>query len=784
VQDLPGAARHSRHGCKGETMSQGKNSIYIKDFKPGYVKDFPDTLNPGFKTFKNWIISVTGKLTKAFGWSVVLPYDETGKDCGNLSIDFGRTGFDGYPSISTFHCKPFVTTVGGVEVTYRDVLYHKIVNNINEIWRTRYGPPDIVQNPIIESKKISVDGQFQGKCNIRFVESPDHVYIINDYVSGTVSGTVYKYKYAKDLKQYDADLIQNVSISAAVETWAVKTANSSTDSILGNYLYSVVPVYNTSSEGAMVAREKETDLVFNAIYVNIDNKKLSVTLEVQSSYNPFIIGYKVYRTKVNAVVATVYKNSDNPFDMQKQSVYQAPVPPNKEFYFLGYFPRPNNSINSVNPANRIKLTHEVKSEGVTYNITENNINDKSLGSILNILQPVNLVIESILTTDGYNPSKSFLDSGYGMLCTCGTYADDSMFLGGDARYPKKLFKSEFGKSDTFGSVIYDIKYASLENMQTAIEQVGGNMFVWCKNGGLVKLSPTQSADVPYIVEPLGDGIGCDSINSIAVIGKMAMFVFKNKLYLMNEFGACATTADGSWKEISGGINSILATATSEIVLKTNNKDNYVKIMFRTASLPINIDFYPTLGVWIEHTGKKDIYNKYGVLASLSSASERYGLVNYNYLPDVNEEWGVDVDGNIVKRQDTFINTSVGSDKTQWLNCSTSAIAIKDYNVVSTLERSLHFNAKIYINKIIFYGTSLIKYDYALDTGVYVFAAVNETREITMVMTGYEIAINQHTNLLLLKMIHDTAAEIDFDYIEIVYNGTQKITVKNTVGAGA
>jgi hypothetical protein len=33
------------------------------------------------------------------------------------------------------------------------------------------------------------------------------------------------------------------------------------------------------------------------------------------------------------------------------------------------------------------------------------------------------------------------------------------------------------------------------------------------------------------------------------------------------------------------------------------------------------------------------------------------------------------------------------------------------------------------------------------------------------------------------MIHDTAAAIDFDYVEIIYNGTQKITVKNTVGAG-
>jgi hypothetical protein len=749
-----------------------KNSIYIKKFQPGYVSagNYSDTLNPGFKTFKNWRVDITGKLTKPFGWSVVKGYDEQGKDNGNLKIDFDRlaTGAGGYPNISTFHCKPFVTAVAGAEVIYRDVLSHRIVNNINEIWRTRYDNT----NTVIEDKKISVDGQLVGVCNVRFVESPDHVYIINDYVKGTVSGTVYKYKYAKDLKQFDVDLIQNISIAASVfiRGTFVPNGTGTVGMFNGHFKYFVIPVYNTSAEG--FADTPDPAQFIEIITTNSTTGK-ALRIDIKSTYDPFIVGYKIYRTKINGQDVVVKSTVETFLGMFKTVTVDNPgynpiqkIPP---YYFLKYIPKPNNAVNFNDWVPLIE-------KGKTF--TDELITDTLLGEMYAGSMPVNFCLNQYRGTYGMTIPSTAATSGLGMLCTCGTYADDSLFLGGDARYPKKLFKSDFGKSDYFGDIIYDIKYASLENMQSAIEQVGSNIFVWCKNGGLVKLAPTQNADVPYVVEPLDNGIGCDSLNSIAILNRMAYFIFKGKMYAVNEFG--------QYKEISGGVSSVLSQATSEIILKTNNKDNYVKIMFRigtgTSSNAVNIDFYPTLGMWIEHTGLKDIFRQAGATASPSSQDERYQLVNYDYLPDLNEEWGVNLDGDIVKRSADYNN--VGNDKCQWLNCSSYGITpVTTYPVTSTWERGLHFNAKAYINTLIFYGASPVKYDYALDDSIYVFKAANETREIIMTKLGYEVPINQYTNLLLIKMIHDTAAAIDFDYVEIIYNGTQKITVKNTVGAG-
>lgn len=789
-------------------MSGNKQTLTIKEFKPGYVSagDFPDTLNPGYKTFKNFLIDSVGNVLKPHGWKNIINYDETGKDNGNIAIDYSRltTGSGGYPRTDVFYCKNYASIVNGVKTEYKDVLMHKIINGINTLWHIRL---DVNDNVVLQ-KQISTNGQWKEAGPVKCIETPEQLYIVNSrnklissynileekkYKSVVCpeqwKGAVWKYNFAVGNRANDVEKLQNISIANPnnFTAYGIKDSNSKYNIHLQNRFYVVVPVYNTGTKAPCGAGLKllvspvplytqSSDATYKAQQDYINNIGFA-QISVPPFYDPYIKYLRVYRTKERVQNGINVATETDPyyfcFQMELTAAMQTVQnsTPHRMILYAGSVPEYSSGVNGVNKQ-----------------IISDYLKDTELGSELS-----NDILFNSFTHEwndnqfSVNPPATLYDDGIDFFAHAGCYAQNRLFLLDD----KFIYLSDIGKSDGFSLPPYAVKYQNLENPTTAIEEVGQNIFVWNKNGGLTVLRPTQSTDIPYVVEPLDSGIGCDSLNSVCVLNRTAYFIFKNKLYAMNEFG--------QYQEISQGINSVLAKFDigypSEIILKTNNKDGYIKIMFRNAwhspYLPINIDFYPGTGIWVENTGYKDIFLEIGgtnelILTPHSSGltgikREQYQLLNYQYLPDTNEEWGVDFDGNVVKRSADYSNVSVGSDKTTWQNFTYSGTVtpVKSYPIESVMERGLHFSAKIFVNAIILYGTGNIKYNYALDNKVY----QAKTKTVLMKELGAAIHINALTNLLLYKLTHDTAEALQFDFMEIIYNGTHKITIKNTVSAG-
>ena len=591
-------------------------------------------------------------------------------------------------------------------------------------------------------------------CNFKFIETPDHVYIINDYHKGTVSGTVYKYKYNKDSKPDDIDYILNISMSPEMYVESTITDSGSNNSIVSKYRYRIIPVYNTSSEGYWDKESVSTQ----DFYTEVDIKKSEqvVSLYIVPVLDPFILGYKIYRTKYKTTIIparTVHVGLTNKLYPES---YEAKIQV-EDFYFLAYVIRPDNRT----------------STGLHRIYVDKNMNNDQLGEAFAGVKPVNYTWHGSMKA---NPSviqeKKYLP-GYGMLCTCGLYAQNRCFAGGDGRYPSTGFVSELDKSDYYGAFLYAFDLASLENRQTTIQEVGNNIYWFLKNSMYV-LKPTSDALVPYTKELVSPTVGCDSLNSACVLEGICYFIFNNKLWAINEFS--------QYKEISTAINTQLddKSAGSEIILKANASERYIKIMYRNMSNEaVNIDYYPVHDIFSEQTGDKDIYTVSGSTATLVSQDDRYKLVNYEQLPDLNEEWGVDIDGNLIKRGTDYQDASVGGDKVTWINYTAdSTAAVKTYPVNAVLEKPWAFSATVKANCVVIYGTGNIDVASATDGG-----AFSAYRTYTMTRTGVTIPLTLVGHIISVRLRHTANTDIDYDFMKLVYTPYSSVDVTNDVSGG-
>ena len=749
-----------------------KQTAEYKDIK-GLVTDVNINNNVGNPTFNNFSLTTIGKLTKRKGWENVLNYNEEGKDNTNLKIDFDRlsTGTGGYPLIGVFHIRRGAQVGYGPTIEYFDILHYKMVNNIGEIWRTRL---NLNNYSVMLSKKISLDNQFLNVKFFRFIETPDQIYIIS---CGETGNTVYKYKFYEDTKTFDVDLIENISISSEIYVQAEVINGGSTKSEGGKYKYKVIPVYNTSSSGYINIMDKPEYYA----EANIVSVVQSVKLKIYGSYDPHVIGYKIYRTKAN--IPAKPAKTPPPFAPWKKTTWEwllydsvgRPAVISNDYYFLGYYPKPNNSIEPLNMIDLVDPSKSVTISGTTHYLTETNITDSNIGDMYSGTLPVNYYRHN--TSKPYPATKyvpTIAAPGIGMCATCGCYAQNRLFIAGHNKYPNLVFVSALDQTDNFQELIYSMDGANDKNSAASIECVGQTIYVWLRNNGLYALRPTASADVPYVIEIKANDTGCDGLNATCVMGDIAYYLWQNKLYALNEFG--------QYKEISAAINTLLAQKKegTEAVIKANTTEKYVKIMFlNDDNEAVNIDYYPEKDMYRSYVGKKDIYEINGNTAELKAGAEHYQLVNFLHIPDVKQSWGVDADGNIVKEKDNYVDTSIGSDKVTWLNYTAdNTNAVKNYPVEGILEKPFVFNSRVRFNSITLYGDGDIDIAYRVDTGEW-----TEYKTVTMTRAGVEVYYNGVGTIHSIRLRHTANSDIDFDYAKIKWTAQTNVDIANNTEAG-
>jgi hypothetical protein len=732
----------------------------------GWVTDKNINDNVGNPTFQNFTLTPIGKLTKRKGWSVVTAYNETGKDNSNLKIDFDRltTGSQGYPDIQTFHYRSFKDTLTdqyGVNAgfTWQYTLRNKVVNNVNGLWAKRTGKHFL--GLTTSDKQITTTAQWNGKGNTKFIETPDHVYIVNDYKEGNTSRDVLKYGYDKNNLGvlypdtcYDTSIGNNLKVKAnpTITDWVVRaekktytgTAQNAPKRSLpvGVYEYLFLPVYNTGSIGEPIFMDyagknaydinvfQPTNAWTQTIRVDTPDTTTTGTFVGVALYgkiinNPFITHIRIYRTKNRLVAGNINK-----------------------FYFLYQVAKPNNFIAEQNLA-----VSEIQYTNTT-------------GPVLYL----DTLLDTELSGDVLEP-LGIINNAVSMRASCGCYAQNRMFLGGDRRYPSVGFVSALDKTDSF-LIEYAFELFNSENEQTTIQSVGNNIY-WFSKNSIYVLKPNNDVDVPYTKELISPTVGCDSLNSACVLEGICYFIFNNRLWALNEYG--------QYKEISAAINTQIVNNASEIVLKPNASERYVKIMFRnTSGEAVNIDYYPIHDLFAEQTGDKDIYTINGATAELSTQDDRYKLVNYEQIPDLSEEWGVDIDGNIVKRASDYQDTSVGSDKVTWLNYTADNTgAVKTYPVNGILEKPFVFNSRVRLNSVILFGSGSIDMAYKVDNGAY-----GSYRTYTMTRTGTECPLNGVGSIHSIKLRHTANSDVDYDFMKVKWTSQTNVDISNNVDAGA
>jgi hypothetical protein len=750
-----------------------KQTADYKQIK-GLVTDVNPTVNPGCPTFQNFSLTPIGKLTKRKGWSVLRNpldvltgnYTEPDRDYSNLSIDYSRlsTGVEGYPNTQVFHCKPHTVITNGVAVTYRDVLYHKLVNKDSTLWRVRYDS----NNNIIDNLQISlVSGdakQFEGVLKIKFIETNDMVLIIdaNHVVTNGKKGYIWKYAYNKNSGQFDTDRIHNLMVFSSIYAEATQytvlppmitdiNQTETTGLALGTYEYVVLPVYNTGTIGQFnkdsVNKPIKIELKLTGLQLQ-NHAKACVTLSVYSQYNPYITHYRVYRSKLNKTI-----HDDGA-------------------YFVCQIAKPNDL---TNPGVLIPLKNSDSPLNITdMGTVEVGIADLSLGSRMEDIP--------FLNTYNASPALSFYETRKTLdfNVSCGCFAHNRLILG----YGNKVYLSLLDKIDSIdGSLTWICPTATEnENNVEVIEQIGNNVFVWLRNSGIYVMKPTNDADVPFNYELVSLTTGCDSLNSICVLENIAYFIFNNRLWAMNEYGQC--------KEISAAINTLLddKNSTAEIILKPNASERYIKIMYRnTLDEAVNIDYYPVQDIFTEQTGDKDIYIRSGAIdgatgkeiATLTAKYDRYKLVNYEQVPEINEEWGVDIDGNIVKRNLTYTDTAIGDQKSVWNNYLANDFSgVRNYVVNGIMEKPFVFNSRVRFNSVILFGEGVIEMAYKVDNGSY-----GDYRTYTMVRTGTECPLNGVGSIHSIKIRHSANTDIDLDFIKVKWTAQTNVNISNNVDGG-
>ena len=746
-----------------------KQTAEYKDIK-GLLTDVNINNNVGNPTFDNLTLTPIGKLTKRKGFKNIINYDEKNADLSNLKVNYGKV----WANSNLFYVHTIPVYTSGTEVKHKDIIYSAIKNNKNYIIKSRLDENDNV----LSTKMISYNNlQVKAGRPAKVIPTPEMAFIVsNEITSEETSSGIFKHMFKRVITNGDADIMQNVVIDSDVWVNGSVLENVSSVSEIGTFRYKVVPVYNTGAEGSI----KSDNDIYNYTAV-ITKVTQGVVLRVYSTRDPFIIGYKVYRSKVNTQTVNVIRTDVSWGALVQNTVTE--VKPAKEgkreYYFLAYFPKPA----TAQPSIPVSL---IAGYWGSTAYTERDIKSTNLGDLYSRKEPINRVAteNNGLIIDGENwttgayeqrdiPALSKVLGFFGMRGTCACYAQKRGFMGGDKRYPHIGFVSELDKIDSYGSLIYTFELANDTNEQTSIEEVGNNIY-WFLQHSLYVLRPTSDTDIPYTKELISPTVGCDSLNS-CVLDNICYFIFNEKLWALNEFG--------QYKEISAAVNTQLTgkATGSEIVLRANASERFIKIMYRTSlGEAVNIDYYPVLDLYRKHVGKKDIYGISGSTAVLESGNEHYQLINYQHVPDLGESWGVDIDGNIVKETTDYQDTSLGNQKVTWNDYTAdSTAAIRTYSVDGIMEKPFVFNSRVRFNSVVLFGSGDIDFAYKVDNGSY-----SDYKTVTMTRTGVEIPINGVGTIHSIKLRHTANSDIDYDYMRVKWTAQTSVDISNNVDTGS
>lgn len=720
----------------------------VMSFIPAWIQDVNYTVNPGFIKLKNGFINPLGKIQKRKGWETKFRWWPQGKPPGqegNLPIDYTYpvNGSDSCARTNFIHIKSKLQSDGSI---HKFCLVHRILNGKNALMKYTFDE----NGNFIGQTQIGTPEQFTNYGPVKFIETNDQVYIINTFnkMDGSKKlGYIWKYAYGNNIKNLDTERIQNISISNSV--YAKTEIISGTGMVgleTGTYFYYVMPVYNTGSIG----RIDGTSFIQTAAQATITTNNQSVVVKVLSAYDPYIIAYRIFRTKKNS--ATI-----------------------SNAYFLGQYNKPDNSnsttalLELVDPNSTIHIIG-----GVQRRFTDTNTLDTALGSKMDSVYFLNSYKHE--WSNGYPNSRGMdipstaLDNNLNFPVSCGCYAQGRLILG----YGNRLMFSLLDHSDSIdGTLTMIIPLANeTENPVIAIEEAGPWIFAFCKSA-IYKLMPTSDLLAPYQLQIVSNTFGCDSLTSITVLDGIAYFISRNKLYAMNAFGQI--------KLIGGPIESVFNEAIDTINISRNEKEKFIKFMFRTASGSREVDFWYDANYFIDEEGYRDIFTPDGTNVDLLQKDPRYKLLAYEYNLTTGEEWGVTFDGDVVRRGNDHIDKSTASTVKNWQDYTylESVNPVDNYNVNLIFEKAFSYSERVQFNSLLLYGTGFVYVSYAKDAS----EDYSTEKRIALKRDGVETAIDVQAFTCKIRVRHEEADNIDLDYFALKITSSGKVDFLNTVDGG-
>jgi len=724
----------------------------ILSFSPAWIEDVNYAVNPGYIKFKNGFINDLGKPQKRKGWKTVKAWTQPDKNPGsegNLPLDYTRplAGSDSCARTEFIHIKSKTQASGSVQ---KYCLVHRIINGQNALVKQTYDAAGI----FVSETQIATPEQFKNYGPVKFIETNDQVYIINSFNKlsdeNRKQGYMWKYAYGENLKQLETDRIHNVTVSAEMYCTAEIITTGAVGLVAGKYSYLVAPVYNTGTE----SRHNDAPFTYFSAAADIVGTNKSVIIKIFCPYDPYIIGYNVYRTKVN------------------KSALDG-------FYKVTYVEKP---VNSITPGVLQELPNPTSPifviGGVQRRVTDMNTADSALGSKYITVPFLNTNVAAINWfnnpgTRGQNPPAEIYNNSLDFPVSCGIFADNRMILA----YGNRIYFSLVDKTDAIDGTLTLLMPLAHETENPAVEvaQVGPWTFVWCKSGAIYKLMPSTSAAVPYQLTLVSNSHGVDNLNGVVVLDNIAYFMFGKRLYAMNAYGQI--------KPIDGPVSSVFKTAIDDICLTKNDKERFIKIMFRTADGSREVEFWPEKNMWVDIAGYRDIFNPTGNgnEVGLLSKNERLRLMAYEYNNATGEEWAVTFDGDIVVRDTDYADKTQASAVTVWQDyvLEGPSAPVNNYNVDFEFQKSFTFSERVYFPSAVFSGTGKIWVSYSLDdSGVF-----SEEKLIDLDKAGVETIVDYQGFTCILKVRHDSNENIDLDYFGLKVASEGKVDYMNKTDNG-
>lgn len=719
----------------------------VVKFTPGWIEDVNYTVNPGYIKLKNAFLNSLGKIQKRMGWALKRMWKQPGLTPGaegNLPLNYSYpvAGSDACARTNFMHIKSKLQPDGTM---HKYCLVHRIKNGKNALVKIEFDE----NGDFVAETQIATPEQFKNYGPVKFIETPDMVYIINTFnslSSGTKKGYIWKYAYGLNINALDTERIHNISISNSMYATAEILKTSSAGLAIGKYYYFVMPEYNTQTVG----RGDSATFVVTAASVDITEGSQHAIIKVLSPYDPYIVAYRIYRSKKNG------------------SALEAPK----------YLCRVVKPANNTNPEQLVELINPTSPifviSGTNRRVTDMNTTDEQLGSALPMTPFLNSykhLWQNFSTySHGQNPPSTVYDNQLNLPISCGCFAQNRLILG----YGKNLYFSLPNNSDSIDGTLTLMPPLAheTENPLIAIEEVGPYIFCFCKSA-IYKLIPTSNTTTPFQLSPVSTSYGCDSLSSITILDNIAYFMFRNKLHAMNAYGQI--------KEIGGPIASVFETIKNgtDFNISKNDKEKFIRIMFLTDANSREIDFYPDLNYFVDNAGYRDIFvPESNTEVDLSVENERYRLTAYEYNHTTGEEWGVTYDGDIVKKDVDYIDKTIASTVTNWQEYDYAGTTQprNSYPVELLFEKAFSYPERVGFLSFLLYGTGKVYISFSID-GSNVWS---KEKLITLTRAGTETLIDAQGFSVILRLRHTENSSLDLDFYALKFNASGKVDFLNKI----